>query len=79
MNSQRGFVDLLPRVLMFAAMLGLVLYTVHFFLPSPVEQGGDQVALNPILQIGLFLMLTLFGALIGFWITFGDLVNRTEK
>ncbi len=79
MNTQRRFVDLLPRVLMFAAMLALVLYTMHFLLPTTVQQEQGEVALNPILQVGLFLTLTIFGSLIGFWITFGDLVNRSEK
>ncbi len=70
---------LLPRLLMFAAMLGLLIYALHFILPAPPEAGAPEIALNPNLQIGLFLMLTLFGALIGFWITFGDLINRAEK
>ncbi len=70
---------LLPRLLMFAVMLALIIYAVHFILPSSAPGETQEVALNPALQIGLFLMLTLFGALIGFWITFGDLINRTEK
>ncbi len=70
---------LLPRLMMFAAMLALILYSVHFILPLPPEGGTEEIALNPALQIGLFLMLTLFGALIGFWIMFGDLINRPEK
>ena len=78
MNTPRVTV-LLPRLLMFAAMLALIVYSMHFILPTSPEEGVDQVALNPVLQIGLFLMLTLFGALIGFWITFGDLINRTQK
>ncbi len=78
MNAPRISV-LLPRLLMFAAMLGLIFYSFHFILPSSSPNGAEEVALNPALQIGLFLMLTLFGALIGFWITFGDLINRTEK
>ncbi len=78
MNLQR-ISFLLPRVLMFAAMLGLILYSVHFLLPGDAADGAGEIALNPVLQIGLFLMLTLCGALIGFWITFGDLINRTEK
>ncbi len=76
MNLQR-ISFLLPRVLMFVAMLGLIFYSVHFLLPG--DPGDGEIALNPMLQIGLFLMLTLFGGLIGFWITFGDLINRAEK
>ncbi len=78
MNPQRLSI-LLPRLVMFAAMLGLIIYALHFILPTPPEAGAPEIALNPALQIGLFLTLTLFGALIGFWITFGDLINRTEK
>ncbi len=78
MNTPRVSL-LLPRLLMFAVMLGLIFYALHFILPSPSPNVTDEVALNPALQIGLFVMLTLFGALIGFWITFGDLINRTEK
>ncbi len=78
MNTSRISL-LLPRLLMFAAMLALIFYALHFILPSPDPNGAEEVALNPGLQIGLFVMLTLFGALIGFWITFGDLINRTEK
>ncbi len=70
---------LLPRILMFAAMLGLILYALHFILPVTAPGGKEEIALNPALQIGLFVMLSLFGALIGFWITFGDLINRSES
>ncbi len=78
MNTPR-ISTLLPRILMFAAMLGLIIYSLHFILPSTAANGTEEVALNPAMQIGLFLMLSLFGALIGFWITFGDLINRAEK
>jgi hypothetical protein len=78
MNLQK-IGTLWPRFLLFAVMLALIIYAVHFILPSPTPAETEEIALNPALQVGLFLMLTLFGALIGFWITFGDLINRTEK
>lgn len=70
---------LASRIAMFVSMLIVIVYLLHFILPSSstVEQG--DIALNPWIQIGLSIALGLFGALIGFWITFGDLVNRGEK
>lgn len=79
MNPQSKRTALLPRVILFAAMLTLIVYMLHFLLPIPVPSEPAEIALNPAVQIGLFLTLGLFGALIGFWITFGDLVNRGEK
>jgi hypothetical protein len=79
MNSQSRFSFFLPRVVMFTAMLVLILFATHYILPAGDDSGPDAVALNPVIQIGLFLTLTIFGGLIGFWITFGDLVNRGEK
>ncbi len=78
MNSEKRF-NLLPRVVMFGVMLALIIYTMHFVLPDAAQSQTPEVALNPLFQIGLFLMLSLVGALIGFWITFGDLVNRDER
>ncbi len=66
------------RLFMFAAMCGLVLWITHFILPGNAEKVLGDIALNPIAQIGLFIVLSLGGALIGFWITFGDLF-RTES
>jgi hypothetical protein len=79
MNPQSRIPVLLPRIAMFAAILALVIYVMHFILPGPVQSEGEDIALNPMLQVALFITLTLFGALVGFWITFGDLVNRGEK
>ncbi len=79
MDPQSKIHILLPRIVMFVAMLTLIVYSLHFLLPAPVQDGDTDIALNPALQIGLFVALGLFGALIGFWITFGDLVNRGEK
>jgi prepilin signal peptidase PulO-like enzyme (type II secretory pathway) len=79
MNPQSKIPALLPRTLMFAAMLALVVYVMHFALPESAAKEGEDLVLNPMLQVGLFLALTIFGALVGFWITFGDLVNRGEK
>jgi hypothetical protein len=79
MNPQWKISTLVARIVVFVAMLALILYLVHFLLPAPVQAGPDDIALNPVLQTGLFVTLGLFGALIGFWITFGDLVNRGEK
>ncbi len=70
---------LMPRVVMYAAMLGLIVYAAHFALPVDPEGGTAEVVFKPALQIGLFLTLTVCGALIGFWITFGDLINPTEN
>jgi hypothetical protein len=66
----------LPRLAMFAAMLGLLIYATHFILPVPSESSIDAVALDPLVQIGLFLALTILGGLVGFWITFGDLLDQ---
>jgi hypothetical protein len=79
MDPQNKIQLLLPRIVMFVAMLTLIVYLLHFVLPAPVQSGDTDIALNPALQIGLFTALGLFGALVGFWITFGDLVNRGEK
>jgi hypothetical protein len=79
MNPQSRFSVLLPRILAFIMMLALIVYLLHFLLPSPAQNGPEDIALNPALQIGLTIALGLFGALVGFWITFGDLVNRGEK
>ena len=77
MKLQPHVYRFLPRVGMFALMLVLIVFATHFILPSPSDGGPDAVSLNPLMQIGLFLTLTIFGGLIGFWITFGDLINRT--
>ncbi len=77
MNSQSPVYGFLPRVAMFTVMLALIVYSTHFILPTPAENGADAISLNPLLQIGLFLALTIFGGLVGFWITFGDLINRS--
>jgi hypothetical protein len=79
MNPQSRITVLVPRIVMFAAMLVLIVYVMHFVLPAPTPNEGADIALNPALQIGLFITLTIFGVLVGFWITFGDLVNRREK
>ena len=79
MNPESRIPVLLPRAVMFAAMLGLVLYVMHFVLPAPIQDPSEDISLNPLLQVGLFIALTIFGALVGFWITFGDLINRGEK
>jgi membrane protease YdiL (CAAX protease family) len=79
MNPQSRIPVLLPRIVMFAAIVALVVYVMHFVLPAPASSDGEDIALNPLLQVGLFITLTIFGALVGFWITFGDLVNRGEK
>ncbi len=71
---------LLPRVVMYVVMLAVILYVLHFLWPmTPPENGTNEIALNPVFQIGLIVALTLFGALVGFWITFGDLLNREGK
>ncbi len=80
MNQQGRLSLLLPRLVMFVVMLGLIVFATHYILPSGEPPSSpDDVALNPLIQIGLFLTLTIFGGLIGFWITFGDLVERPEK
>ncbi len=79
MKPQSSYSALLPRILMFAVMLALIVYVLHFVLPAPVQDEDEAIAFNPLLQIGLFLTLTIFGALVGFWITFGDLINRGGK
>ena len=79
MNPQGNLAFFLPRVVMFMAMLVLIIFSTHFILPAPPDGGPDAIALNPAIQIGLFLTLTILGGLIGFWITFGDLINKTEK
>ncbi len=61
------------RLLMFAIMCALVLFTTYHILPGNAENALGDIALNPIAQIGLFIVLSLGVALIGFWITFGDL------
>ncbi len=78
MKQSASFYGFIPRVAMFMAMLALIVYATHFILPAPAEGGTDAISLNPLIQIGLFLTLTIFGGLIGFWITFGDLINRPE-
>ncbi len=72
---------LLPRIVMFVVMLAVIGYVMHFLLPgpAPAETGPDVVVLNPALQTGFLVVLTLFAALVGFWIIFGDLVNPREK
>ncbi len=67
------------RLFMFAVMCGLVLYVVHFILPGNAENIAGDLAFNPIAQVGLFIVLALGGALIGFWITFGDVFRQQEK
>jgi hypothetical protein len=79
MKPQSSYSVLTPRILMFAVMLALIVYVMHFVLPTPIQDEGEAIAFNPILQVGLFFTLTIFGALVGFWITFGDLINRGEK
>ncbi len=78
MNSRVSV--LLPRVVMYIVMLAVILYVLHFLWPTvPPENGTDEIALNPVFQVGLYLALALLGALVGFWITFGDLINREDK
>jgi hypothetical protein len=79
MNQDDRVMLLLPRIVMFAVMLGLILFATHYILPGIQEAGPDAIVLNPWIQVGLFLTLTFFGALVGFWITFGDLINRTSS
>ncbi len=79
MKPQSSYSALLPRIFVFVVMLALIVYVMHFVLPAPVQDEGEAIAFNPLLQIGLFFALTIFGALVGFWITFGDLINRGEK
>jgi hypothetical protein len=79
MTPQIRVTALVPRIAMFLSMLILIIYLIHFVLPSGSTTESGDIALNPAIQIGLFVTLGLFGALIGFWITFGDLVNRGEK
>lgn len=79
MKTPSSYSVLVPRIFMFAVMLALIVYVMHFVLPVPVQEESEAISFNPILQIGLFFTLTIFGALVGFWITFGDLINRGEK
>ncbi len=70
--------DLYRRLIMFAAMCALVLLTTYHILPGNTEGAFGDIALNPIAQVGLFIVLSFGGALIGFWLTFGDLF-RSEN
>lgn len=79
MNPRINVTALAPRIAMFLSMLALIAYLLHFVLPNPDTSRAGDIALNPAVQIGLFVTLGLLGALVGFWITFGDLVNRGEK
>lgn len=67
-----------PRLMMFAIICGAVLFVMHFVLPGNFENIMPGVALSPIAQIGLFVILSLGGGMLGFWITFGDIL-REEK
>ncbi len=67
------------RLFMFLVMCGLILYFMQLVLPGNAEKLFPDIAFNPIAQIGLFIILSLAGALIGFWITFGDLFRQQEK
>ncbi len=66
------------RIIMFAVICALVLLTTYHILPGNAENALGDIALNPIAQIGLFIVLSLGGALLGFWIVFGDLF-RPER
>ncbi|MGB8647090.1 MAG: hypothetical protein WCF84_17770 [Anaerolineae bacterium] len=67
------------RVLMLAVMCGLILYSLQLILPGNAEKLFPDLAFNSVAQIGLYIILSLAGALIGFWITFGDLFRQQEK
>lgn len=64
------------RLAMFATMCALVLFTTYHILPGNAENVLGDIALNPIAEIGLFVVLSFAGGLIGFWITFGDLFRQ---
>jgi hypothetical protein len=51
---------------------------MHFILPGQYEGGLPGINLNPLAEIGLFIILSFAGALIAFWITFGDQFSREE-
>ncbi|MGE5138651.1 MAG: hypothetical protein ACM3JD_04245 [Rudaea sp.] len=66
------------RVLLFLVESALVVYVMHFILPGQYEGGLPGINLNPLAEIGLFVILSFAGALIAFWITFGDQFSREE-
>lgn len=78
MGSPARFTALIPRIVMFMSMLVLIVYQLHFILPSPAQESPELIS-NPAVQTGLLVALGLLGALIGFWILFGDLVKQGEK
>lgn len=79
MKAPSRWVELAARASMFLALAALTLYLTHFILPGGVDAWMPDVALNPLLRVGLFIVLTIGGALVAFWIMFGDIVNREEK
>lgn len=68
-----------PRLMMFAVLCALTVYLMHFILPGGPDKVLGDVQLNPLAQIGLFVILSLAGGLIAFWITFGDALRQHEK
>lgn len=72
-QSQPQIPFLYRRLVMFTIMCALVLFTTYHILPGNAEGALGDIALNPLAQTGLFIVLSLAGALIGFWIIFGDL------
>ncbi len=69
----------LPRIVMFIAIAVVTVFITHFVLPGNLEQVTSDIVFNPWAQIALFIVLTLGGLIIAFWITFGDLINRGEN
>ncbi len=79
MNPSSRIPGFYLRCIMFALILALVVYVMHFILPGNADAVLPDIALNPIAQIGLFIVLSLGAALIGFWVIFGDVFQHQEK
>ncbi len=78
-DAVRQIPSFYPRLLMFTLMCALTVWVMHYILPGAPDNALGDVTLNPLAQVGLFIVLTLGGGLIAFWITFGDVLRQQEK
>ncbi len=75
-NQVPGFYK---RAILFGLICMVILFLTLYILPGSAQNAMPDIALNPVAEIGMFVILALIGGLIGFWLTFGDVMRQQNK